>query len=125
MRLTCVSILLLAASADQFEVIRQRERELQWPPLSALPGIIASANASLATLNSSCLWPDINYNDQTRANWQAIVHLTRVTALVHATTTPGSPAFESPHLLAGLHCALMAWLSHSPRLSNPNWWYRS
>ena len=124
----CLALCALAAAdltaADPFEVIRQRERALQWPALQSLHSIIASANASLRTLNSSCLWPDVHYEDQTRANWGAIVHLTRVTALVQATTTPGSPAFEDAHLLEGLHCALMAWLSRTPRFTNPNWWYR-
>ena len=66
----------------------------------------------------------MNYADQTRANWGAIPHLYRVAALAQATTTPGSPAFEDAHLLSGMHCALQAWLGCSPRLNNPNWWYR-
>jgi hypothetical protein len=123
-----LSLCALAAATqerapDPFEVIRQRERALQWPAQQYLPGIITRANASLRTLNSSCLWPDIDYYDQSRAIWKAMDHLTRVTALVQATTTPGSPAFEDAALMAGLHCALLAWLTRTPRWSSQNWWW--
>jgi hypothetical protein len=117
-------LVLVPATADQFEVIRSRLRQEFYPSASSLPSVVAAARASLRTLNASCYWPDINYADQTRANWGAIVHLSRVSTLVQAATTPGSPAFEEAALMQGLHCSLQAWLTRSPRFSNPNWWYR-
>ena len=112
-----------AGQGDPYAVIRARARAQFYPAASALPGLVSAANHSLALLNASCFFTDVNYTDQTRANWGAIAHLYRVAALAQATTTPGSPAFEDAHLLSGMHCALQAWLQCKPRLTDPNWWW--
>lgn len=116
--------LLHLARGDDFSVVRERVLETSiWPAPSSLPALASTANATAHALNASCLWPDINYEDQTRANWQAIIHLNRVQAIVLAATTPGSPSFESAFLMERLHCSLDAWIFRFPVFTNPNWWY--
>ena len=113
------------ALCDDFDIVRARVLKDIFPAPQLLPGLAASANASAHALNGTCFWADINYKDESRANWQAIIHLTRVQTLVLAATAPGSPAFEDAFLMERLHCALDAWIFRYPVFANKNWWYAS
>lgn len=107
---------------DPFELLRTRARTLMcWPPADALTATAAAAAAVAATLNTSCFWPDVNYDDPSdRADWRTFTHLARVVTMVEAITAPGSPAFEDARLSSAAHCALDVWLAHG--WTNTNWW---
>jgi chondroitin AC lyase len=94
----------------------------QWPSSESLPGVVSQAKALAASLNASCYWPTINYNDPgDRADWLTFTHLTNVHLMTQALTTPGSPSFEDPTLSSATHCALDVWLDR--HFTNENWWY--
>jgi hypothetical protein len=111
------------SSADDVDVIRARTRALFQPSLASLPSVVATANKTVASLNATCYFPDIDYFQQSRANWAAIVHLDRLAVMVQALTTPGSPSFDAPYLSTAVHCTLGAWIFHKPLFTDPNWWY--
>ena len=73
---------LAAPSADPFSVMRDRARELMcWPAHADLPGIAGVAKGFSASLNATCYWGDINYDDPTdRADWSTLMHLVRASA---------------------------------------------
>jgi chondroitin AC lyase len=77
----------------------------------------------VSTLNSSCLWPDINYWDHSRAIWAPFTHISRVSTLAVAFATPGSPVFGNAQLSTSLHCALDSWLFARPHFTSSNWWF--
>lgn len=110
--------------ADDVDVIRARARALFQPPADDLPSVALQANKTLASLNSTCYFPDLNYYDSyDRANWDAINHLSRLNVMVQALTSPGSPSFDAPFLTTAVHCTLGAWIFHNPHFTNQNWWY--
>jgi hypothetical protein len=114
-----------AAAQGGVEPILDRVRaQFLWPAADAVPAVVAAARGFVSTLNASCLWPDINYFDQDRANWLAVTHLSRAYTIAQAATVPGSPAFDDPHLLNATACAVTTWLEGKtfPN-TNPNWWY--
>lgn len=124
MRLTAALLLPLLARADVFAIVRARALAAYvYPPADSLPALAAAVTASARALNASCFWPDIDYNDKTRAAWGAITHVDRVKDLAVAVSTPGSPVLDDAALLERMHCALDAWIFHYPVFTNPNWWY--
>ena len=92
------------------------------PTDARLNTTVADARAYLARLNATYYWPDVNYTDQTRADWLTMVHLSRVATMVQAVSTPRSPAFDDAALLAGISGALDVWLAR--KFTNPNWCVR-
>ena len=66
-------------------------------------------------------WPDIDYSDQSRANWQLWDHLKRLDALAVAWSKPGSAFYHDPELWKSINLALDNWLRH--KYHNPNWWH--
>ena len=113
----------LPTAGDDMETVRLRVLSLLlWPPVSSLPATVSAAVAAADKLNSTCYWPDVDYHDQTRANWLTYVHLERVFTITQAYATPGSTAFENATLGTALHCSLDVWLKR--HWTNPNWWYQ-
>jgi hypothetical protein len=112
-----------AAAADpDIDAVAARSRAGLWPLPDQLAGAAATARSYAGSLNASCFWPDINYNDPgDRAAWSTANHASRVSAMTQALTAPGSPAFEDAALTAATHCALDVWLTHN--WVNDNWWY--
>lgn len=115
MRLCAAAVgaaLAAAASADPFEIMRERARALMcWPAPSSVAATASAARGFAAALNATCFWPDVNYHDPTdRADWSTLTHLARTVTMVEALTAPGSPAFEDPALTQATHCALGVWL---------------
>jgi chondroitin AC lyase len=110
--------------SDDFDVVRQRVLNAYvYPPRDQLPSIATQAAGLASSLNSSCLWPDINYWDHSRAIWAPFTHISRVSTLAIAVATPGSPVFGNASLTASLHCALDSWLFARPHFTSSNWWF--
>lgn len=96
---------------DDISIIRQRILEqMIWPPATSIPSLGPSALQIVQTLNSSCYWPDVNYQDQNRAIWLTATHLSRITTILQAYTVNGSTEQNNTKLLTAAHCALNVWL---------------
>lgn len=117
MRLPTLLLFFLASgslASDPFSLMRARAQEIMcWPPQSEVASTATAALSLAASLNGSCCWSDINYNDPTdRADWSTQSHLDRTLTMLEALTVPGSPVFEDKALTASAHCALAVWLDH-------------
>ena len=107
---------------DDISIIRQRVLEqMIWPPSDAIVNIAKQARYYAKTLNSSCYWSDVHYEDQGRAIWLTEVHLTRITLMLQAYTVNGSQEQNDTKILDAAHCALNVWLVSD--WQNPNWWF--
>lgn len=110
------------ATNDYIVDIRQRVLELViWPSEQAIPGVVQSALKFSTSMNRTCFWEDINYDDRSLANWATEEHLTRVNTMVQALTVPGSTLQNNSQLATATHCALNVWLTRD--WINPNWWF--
>ena len=123
--LLAVTALLRGAGADDTATVRQRLLErFCWPPSfpASLPSAARQAAAWTSSLNSSGLWPDINYNDPgDRTVWATAQHTVRLQLMSAVLSYPGSQAYASPPLLAAARSALSAWLRID--FQNLNWWW--
>lgn len=64
-------------------------------------------------------WPDIDYADQTRSEWKAAFHYSRI---LFALKQNGPQRLkEDPEFAGKMIGALEYWLHH--RFTNPNWWH--
>ncbi len=107
---------------DDIAVIRQQVLEwMVWPTKENISITAESALNFTETLNSSCFWPDIDYASRGIADWNAAVHVYRLTTMVQALTVNGSSVENDPQIRTAVHCALNAWLVNDWR--NPNWWF--
>lgn len=73
------------------------------------------------TLNGKGQWPDINYRDEARANWQLLIHLKRVEELCLAWSNPQSFFYHRAALWKTISLSLNNWLAN--KYQNPNWWH--
>lgn len=116
---------LTCAGADDTATVRQRLLEaFCWPPSfpASLPTAARQAQAWASALNSSGLWPDINYHDPSDLTvWATAQHTARLQAMSAVLSHPASPAHASPPLLHAARAALGAWLALDP--ANNNWWW--
>ena len=74
----------------------------------------------LATMSAEGKWPDIDYQDKSRAGWQPREHLLRVEKLARAYCTEGHPHYKDDMVLAAVILALQHWIDK--RYQCPNWW---
>lgn len=73
------------------------------------------------SLNENGEWPDINYADTQRGNWQLLEHLKRLRNLSIAWANPRSTYYNNPELWKSINAALDNWLEN--RYQNKNWWH--
>jgi len=65
-------------------------------------------------------WPDVDYSDQQRANWQLLTHLSRIAVIALEWSDPGSGHFHDSAWWSVINHALDHWLEK--RYHNSNWW---
>jgi chondroitin AC lyase len=107
---------------DDIAIIRQRVLELMiWPTDNNIAVTVRNALVYAQTLNSSCYWPDINYEDKNIVAWKTAEHMDRITTMLQALTVKGSPLHNDTQMRSAVHCALNVWLIHG--WLNPNWWF--
>jgi chondroitin AC lyase len=107
---------------DDVATIRQRVLELTvWPTPEEIPATVRNALSYSRTLNSSCYWPDINYEDKSIVVWSTATHMDRITTMLQAITVNGSTIKNDPKIMADVHCALKVWFTND--WQNPNWWF--
>jgi hypothetical protein len=101
MRQVCIPLLFFLFTAgsvsaytpndDDIVIIRQRVLEwMAWPTKENISITAERAVNFTQTLNGSCFWPDLDYASVPVANWQAAVHIYRITTMVKALTVNGS-----------------------------------
>lgn len=66
-------------------------------------------------------WPDIDYGDQQRANWQLWTHLKRTRDIALEWSDPRSGHYHDSTWWTVINEALDHWLQR--RYHNPNWWH--
>src|SRR6266542_2914771 len=76
---------------------------------------------AIASFSINHQWPDINYNDTARANWQVLNHLKRVRDLALAWTNLHSVYYGRNNIKETIHSGLDHWLDK--RYKNSNWWH--
>jgi chondroitin AC lyase len=107
---------------DDVTTIRQRVLELTvWPAPENVPTTVRNALSFNRTLNSSCYWPDIHYEDKSIVIWSTAGHMSRITTMLQALTVNGSTVKNDPTIMANVHCALNVWFTND--WQNPNWWF--
>ena len=107
---------------DGIDIIRQRVLEqMIWPVKDNISTTIHNALLYTETLNKTCYWPDIDYNDRSVASWQAEAHMSRLTTMLQALTMKDSSLYNNTELRVASHCALNVWLINDWK--NPNWWF--
>ena len=84
-------------------------------------GSYTGAAGWLSTQRANGSWNDVAYADQGTANWLAMAHLDRLTAMSVAYAASASGQYQSAALLEGIAQGLRYW--YSLKLVNPNWWY--
>ena len=106
---------------DEFDIIRQRVLESSiWPEAGNISEAVQVALNYSHTLNSSCYWPDLNYDDQSLVEWSPAKHMLRITGILQALTVNGSSIKNDPKIMSQVHCALQVWFDHDWQC--PNWW---
>jgi len=96
---------------DDFSLLRQQVLEVMlWPAPENITVTIQNALHWAETLNSSCYWPDVIYNDTRLAEWRTLEHLYRISTMLQALTVNGSTVSNDSHLRTASLCALDVWL---------------
>lgn len=80
-----------------------------------------NADSLAAAVDAAGRWPDIDYGDTQRANWQPLYHLERVRDLAITWSDARSEHYHDPRLWTALNRALDHWLKE--RYHNSNWWH--
>jgi chondroitin AC lyase len=107
---------------DDISIVHQRV--LDWmilPSKENITFIVQNATVYHRTLNSSCYWEDVMYNDTRLTHWRTIEHLYRITTMLQAVTVNGSKVQNDPEILVSVHCALNVWLLNDWQA--PNWFH--
>ena len=107
---------------DDISTVRQRV--LDWmvlPSQENITFIAQNATVYHRTLNSSCYWEDVLYDDTRLTHWRTIEHLYRITTMLQAVTVNGSKVQNDSEMLVSVHCALNVWLVNDWQA--PNWFH--
>lgn len=73
------------------------------------------------SVDSNGQWTDLDYRDESRANWKVSKHLERLRELSLAWSYEQSPRYHDPALWKIILLTLDHWLEK--RYQNPNWWH--
>ena len=113
-------ILLLASgilhAQDYTDTVLNRYERLllESPPSNQIEAIIGS-------LNSKNQWPDIDYNDTSRATWQPFIHLDRIRTLALAWANPRDSFYKNQRVWKTMDGALNLWIEK--KYQSRNWWH--
>ena len=79
------------------------------------------SGAHSSSQNSNGSWPDINYGDKSRTDWDPMNHLYRLKSMSAAYNNPLHTQYQNGTLLAGILDGINYWYSVGP--TSNNWWY--
>lgn len=108
---------LIAAHA-QVDTVINRYRDYLLRTVHVQPNQITHW---VETISSNGQWPDINYKDETRADWQLWAHLKRLDTLSIVWSDQASIYYHDDAIWRVINLALNNWLKH--KYQNPNWWH--
>ncbi|MAT70445.1 MAG: hypothetical protein CMJ58_13080 [Planctomycetaceae bacterium] len=100
------------------DLVLQRYRQLLLQGAPADDEIVAGRLAKLAPDGS---WPDVDYQDRSRAAWKPREHLLHVQELLSAYYADDSRYGRSDEAMAAAKLALQHWADR--RYQCPNWWF--
>ncbi len=107
-------------TSNDLTVLRGR---LQQSYLADCSQLCGDAVLYASTLSPDGSWPDVDYKDQTRTVWKAMVHWYRMNSISGGygcvECRPG--VRNSSTLLSAFHDAFGFWAAHD--FQNPNWWF--
>jgi len=75
----------------------------------------------LKKIASDGLWPDVDYNDNSRTGWKPYQHLLRMKAIAVAVAHKDSKYFQDSTARSHTVKSLLYWTKHRPK--SLNWWY--
>lgn len=121
-RILFISAILLISSVQlayaQADTVIERYRRFLLQTTELDPVMI---NRWVTTIGGNGRWPDINYDDQSRANWQLWEHLKRLDQLAVAWCKPASLFYRDGRLWQAISLGINDWLRY--KYQNPNWWH--
>ena len=85
--------------------------------------VIQPVDKWVASLSEQGTWPDIDYQDESRAAWAPADHVSRLYFLAVAYVASVSPKRGDPVLADSIRRGFDAWVQRDPHC--PNWWYNS
>ena len=115
------SVWCASAYIPNDDIATIHQRVLDFMLLPSKENISATVRIALnytQTLNSTCYWPDIMYNDSRLARWRTVLHLSRITTMLQALVVNGSSVQNDPRIRTAVHCALNVWLVNDWKASN-------
>ena len=77
----------------------------------------------IAALSEHGTWPDIDYQHDSRADWQPYRHVARLRVMAAAYVSAVSPRRGDPELADSIGRGLDAWFERD--LKCPNWWWNA
>jgi chondroitin AC lyase len=117
--MTWLLLLLITPHIRADDVATIRERFVQ-SVLPKQPADVKRVNELAAeyakSLRADGLWTDINYGDQSTANWAGYDHLARTLQIAKSFRLTHDATLRDKALLA-----MKAWTDRDPQ--NPNWWW--
>ncbi|EDQ87570.1 uncharacterized protein MONBRDRAFT_33216 [Monosiga brevicollis MX1] len=81
----------------------------------------SQAQTYLGLLQPNCTFANIDYNDQSSAEWSPGSHMRQVQLMAAVYSTPGTIHHKNGTLLNGTLCATEQWIQMD--LICPNWWW--
>ncbi len=109
------------APAGVYTQIIDKICEQQKAPIGDLAPLDKIVQGYLSAMASDGKFPDIDYSDRSRTNWQPSTHLYHLTQMALCYTIPASSLYGDPSLYDKIVKGLEAWNASKP--ASANWWY--
>lgn len=119
------SFTLLGQLPDKdWSVIRERLLDQEIPewrsPTNEIPGAIKS---SVSSLQSDGTWSDVKYVSDEMAEWKAMSHLNRISAMAKIYIRLPRESKERQDLRDGMILGIAGWIAKDPK--SQNWWWNT
>ncbi len=82
---------------------------------------VQNINRLMKKMNSDGSWSDVDYDDQSRADWAPIQHLERLEEMARAYSKKDSKLHKNQTVLNHIESGLTFWFDDEP--SSDNWWW--
>ena len=104
---------------DDMAVVKRRTLAALLPSAEGVKAAVASARSIAKSMNASCQWPDIDYNEFRRAGWPMESHLGRALTIAQGWRALSDQGEADASLLESAKCSTSYWITRDPL--NPNW----
>ncbi len=93
----------------------------EWESITNISSFDQQVSGDLSSIQANGSWPDINYNDESKNNWNPRNHLNRLKRFAVAYTHSESSFYGDAKLHSAIVKALQYWDNTDPK--SKNWWY--